>query len=217
MHFKQKIFNPYHVSSYFITRSRKLEIDVIRIKLQMETNGQALHMQKYVLFSMLINSILFSSIAIDRRIIWVIIHSKKNWISFFIEDLHRQWRPQHHRDQHSACTPDLPLCPLDALNRLRPHMSSYGNLRWRPYHRSVLKLVILQHVLLHIQFLLRQLLWASFHQQQRHSATVVISWYVRSYTYQLQISSTFVFIRWYFLEFVRRISRISQEWIKPLS
>ena len=31
MHFKPKIFNPYNVFSNFITRSRKLEIDVIRI------------------------------------------------------------------------------------------------------------------------------------------------------------------------------------------
>ena len=31
MHFKQKIFNQQDVFSYFITRSRKLEIDVIRI------------------------------------------------------------------------------------------------------------------------------------------------------------------------------------------
>ena len=89
MHFKHKIFNPYHVSSYFITRSRKLEIDVVRIKFQIETNGQALDMQKYVLFSMLVNSILFSSIAIDRRIIWVISHSKVDSFSFFIEGLHR--------------------------------------------------------------------------------------------------------------------------------
>ena len=69
MHFKHKILNPYYVFSYFITKSRKLEIDDISIKLQIETNVQALDMPKYVLFSMLVKSILFSSIAIDRIII----------------------------------------------------------------------------------------------------------------------------------------------------